>query len=505
MYDLVVLGGGSAGLRVAQAAARLGARVALVERAARGGQCASSAAVASKALVAAAHVAHVVRGAGRFGIRTALPAIDFPAVMARARAVAAEAAQGGSDESLRDQGIQVVHGTPAFEAYDTVVVDGTTRLNAQRFVIATGSRPAIPPIAGLAEAGALDSSAIWSLDALPPELVVLGAGATGIELAQAFARLGSKVIVLSDMGAILPREDPEVSARVQAVLAAEGIGVRTNVEITQVGLRNGQKVCSVRDRSTGATSEVAGTHLLVAAGRLANVEGLHLENVGVHASPEHGIEVDEYLQTRSTRILAIGDVVQGQPFTHAAERQAALAVQTAVLRMPRKIDYAAMPWVTYTDPEVATVGLTEAEANRQHAEVRVLRCELCEADRSRIEGCTDGFAKVVANPAGKILGATVVGPEAALVLQEVVLAMEHGVTLQNIADTFHTYPTYAGLIHRLACEFVAGRVETSLVHKAIRWYFGFQPRTAPGDEPATTAAASSEHTQPVGHTVGHDH
>jgi pyruvate/2-oxoglutarate dehydrogenase complex dihydrolipoamide dehydrogenase (E3) component len=504
MYDLVVLGAGSGGLKVALGAARLGAKVALVEKNAPVGGYTQSAALPSKALFAAARLAHAIRGADRFGLRVGPPAIDYPAVMARVRAVF-DSGRGWSDESLRSQGIEVVHGAAAFEAYDTVVIDGTTRLNAQRFVIATGSSPAAPPISGLAEAGALDSRSIWGLDALPPELVVLSAEAVGIEFAQAYARLGSKVTVLTGTASILPREDADVSSRAQAVLEAEGIVFRTNVEVTHVAVQGGRRVCTVRDRSSAEMIEVSGTHLFVAAGRLANVEGLNLDAVGVHATPEQGIEVDEYLQTRSTRILAIGDVVLGYPFTHAAERQAAIAVQNAVLRIPRKIDYAAMPWATFIDPEIASVGLTEAEAAQQNPEFRVLRAELSESDRARIDGRTEGFAKLLASPAGKILGATIIGPDATLAIQELVLAVEHGLTLRHIAETFHTYPTYASLVGRLASEFAAARSETSLVHKAVRWFHGYQQRSGPDDGGTASGAESADLSQSAGHANGHGH
>ena len=397
-----------------------------------------------------------------------------------------------------------MHGTPVFEAYDTVLVDGQTRIHAQRFVIATGSRPAIPAIPGLAESGALDEDSFWGLDILPPELLILGGEATAIEFAQALGRLGSKVTVLAGTPTILRQEDDEVSGRVKTVLAAEGIGFRTNVEITRVVVKEGRTVCTVRDKASGATSDVSGTHLLVATGRLANVEGLNLDAVGVHGDAVHGIEVDEYLQTHSTRILAVGDVLPGLASPCAVGRQAAVAVQNAVLRIPRKIDYSALPRTTFCDPEVASVGLTESEANKQHPEVRVLRAELTETARARIDGRTSGIARVLATPSGKILGATVVGPEAALVLQELVLAIEHGVSLQEIAETFHPYPTYADLVHRLAEEFAAQRLDASLVHKALRWFHGYQPRHGK-DSGAAQESPASDHAEPVGKTDGHGH
>jgi pyruvate/2-oxoglutarate dehydrogenase complex dihydrolipoamide dehydrogenase (E3) component len=513
MYDLVVIGGGPGGLSVATAGARLGARVALVEKHALGGECTHTACVPSKALLEAARLAHQIRGAAGYGLRVVGPEVDFAAVMGRVRAVVTEFGGTGTGDSLRARGIDVFLGTPSFEAYDTVVIDGRTRLNAQRFVIATGSRAAVPAIAGLAEVGYLDNNSIWGLDALPAELVILGAGPTGIEFAQAFTRLGSKVSVVCDSTDILPGEDPEVSVRVQALLAAEGIEFRTGVAVTGVARRDGRIVCTMKGQGEGpgggAPVEVSGTHLLVAAGRLANVEGLNLEGVGIHADPVHGIEVDEYLQTHSSRIYAIGDVLQKHDFTHSAEREAAIVVQNTLLRIPRKIDYSALPWATFIDPEVATVGLTEAAARAQNPEVRVLRAELSEADRARIEGHTDGFAKVMVAPSGKILGATIFSPEAALVLQEFVLAMEHGLTLQDIAETVHPYPTYAGLAKRLANEFLVSRREASPVQRALRWFRGYQVRT--GDEAVTAASGVADsapghgHGAPAGQTNGHGH
>jgi pyruvate/2-oxoglutarate dehydrogenase complex dihydrolipoamide dehydrogenase (E3) component len=508
MYDLVVLGGGPGGLSVATAAARAGAMVALVEKKALGGECTHVACVPSKALIAAARAAQQVRNVHLFGLRAELLGVDFAAVMARVRAVVSEFAGGGSGDSLRARGIDVYHGSPAFEAYDTVVIDGATRLNAHRFVIATGSRPAVPTIPGLAESGYLDNRSIWEIDALPKELLILGAGPSGLEFAQAFARLGSKVTVLSDDSRILPREDPEVSERVQTLLSADPIAFHNDVEVTRVARTEGRVTCSVRNKATGKSDEVSGTHLLVAVGRLANVDGLNLDAAGVHADSERGIEVDEYLQTRSTRIFAMGDVLQKHQFTHAAEREADVVFQNAVVRIPRKINYSALPWATFIDPEVATVGLDEATARAIHPEVLVFRAELTESDRAQIEGRTEGFAKVLATPAGKILGATIVGPEAALMLQEFVVAMEHGLTLEDLARTTHIYPTYAGLAHKLAAEYVATRHESSLVRKAVRWFHGYGDRGRARDAGANDSAAHDPghgHKEPAGHSNGHGH
>jgi pyruvate/2-oxoglutarate dehydrogenase complex dihydrolipoamide dehydrogenase (E3) component len=370
-------------------------------------------------------------------------------------------------------------------------------------VIATGSRPRVPKIPGLAEAGYLTNVTVWDLNERPETLVVLGAGPVGVEFAQAFARLGSKVKVLTETRHILPREDPEVSDRVEALLAAEGLIIKTGVEITRVFVRDGQKVLACKDQATKDTFETAGSHILVATGRLANIDGLNLHHIGIHADPHEGIAVDEYLQTRFQRVYAIGDVLARHEFTHAAEREAAVAFQNAVLRLPKKIDYSALPWATFIEPEVATVGLSEAAAREQHTEVRVFRAEFADLDRARIDGQTEGFAKVVATPAGMILGVTIVGAAAAMILQEFVLAMEHGLRLGDIASTVHPYPTYAGLAHKLANQFVATRLERGFVQTALRWLYGYQPRT--GANGGATEPQASEPAEPADHAHADQH
>lgn len=472
MYDLVVLGGGSGGLNVATAAAAVGARVALVEKDKLGGECTHSACVPSKALVRAARVVHEARGAAAFGVDLGVPKVDFGAVMARIRGVVAGFAGSDSGESLRAKGIDVFRGSPAFRAYDTVVV-GPTTLNAHRFVVATGSRPATPAIPGLEEVGTLDNRSIWDLETLPETLLIVGAGPVGLEFGQSLARLGTKVTILGEAPQILPKEDPEIAAIVQRTLEAEGIIFHLGVEITGVA-RRGEKSL-VKFRRGGETFEATRDKILVAAGRLANIEGLDLGNVGIHATPEHGIPVDDHLQTSARQIYAIGDVIGHHMWTHAAEREASTVFQNAVLKLSKKVDYATIPWATFTDPEVATVGLNEAAARLDHPDARVFRAEYGELDRARIDGKTTGMAKVVATPGGKILGATIAGEGAADALQEFVLAMQHGLTLADLAETVHPYPTYVGIARKLANQYMATKLEKGSVQTALRWVYGFKP------------------------------
>jgi pyruvate/2-oxoglutarate dehydrogenase complex dihydrolipoamide dehydrogenase (E3) component len=345
-------------------------------------------------------------------------------------------------------------------------------------VIATGSRPTVPDIPGLAESGYLDNVSIWSLEQLPQSLIVIGAGPSGLEFAQSFARLGSTVTVLADSPGVLPQEDPEASEAVARFLTAEGLTIKTGVQITKVEVRDGLKVCRFSEPGTDRFSEAAAAAILVAAGRLAAVEGLNLEAVGVHGDARHGIEVDEFLQTNAPRVFAIGDVLQRHQYTHAAEREAAVAFQNAVLRIRKKMDYTTLPRATFVDPEVAAVGITEAQARAEERDFRVFRANFAEIDRARIDGRPDGFAKVVTTPSGKILGATVVGEDASMILHEFVLAMERGLGLGDIASAVHIYPTYGGVARNLGNQFLATRLERGYVQTALRLFYGFSPRVA---------------------------
>ncbi|MFI5456184.1 MAG: dihydrolipoyl dehydrogenase family protein [Isosphaerales bacterium] len=496
MYDLVVIGAGSGGLNVAGAAATVGAKVALIEKTKPGGAGSIAACLPSKGLVQVAKLAHQAGRAARLGVGTGPVQIDFAAVMSHVRDVVADFARGESVEVLRAKGIDVYHGSASFEAYDTVQVDLSTRISGHRFVIATGSRPAVPAIPGLTEAGCLDDHSLWSLATLPESLIVIGPEPRGIEFAQCFARLGTKVTLLTDSPRILPQEDPEASELLTRLLTGEGLAIRTGVEVTKVEVRAGQKVCTFRDAASGLTGESAGAAILLAAGRLANVESLNLEAVGIHGDAHHGIEVDDYLQTHSTRVYAIGDVLLRHPYTHVALREAAVAFQNAVLRIKKKIDYTRLPRGTFVDPEVAAVGITEEQARAEQRPARVYRVTFAEIDRARIDGLTDGFAKVVTTPSGKILGATVVGEDAGMILQELVLAMERNLSLGDLAAAVPIYPTYAGVVRQLADQHRATRLESSYVQTALKLFYGFLPRVAAGNgaaEPQTEPHVPAEH------------
>ncbi len=477
-YDLMVLGGGSGGLNVAGAAAAVGAKVALVERFRLGGECTFTACVPSKGLIEAARIAHQARLAGGFGIRIPPPEVDFPAVMARVRSVVDGFAGSDSDEVMRARGIEVIHGSPRFTAYDTVEVDGVP-VHARRFVIATGSRPAVPAIPGLAEVGYLDNVSIWDLTQVPRELVVLGGGASGIEFGQSLARLGARVTILQSGPRLMPREDAEAGERLQAALEREGLRILTRADVLGVERRDGRIRLRLQAGPLGARADLETEAILVATGRLANVEGLNLEAIGIATDPVGGIPVDDSLRTSAPNVWAVGDVIGRERFTHAAERQAAVAFQNAVLRVPKRYDATAIPRSLFSDPELASVGLTEAQALAASPGARVFRVEMADIDRARIDGQTEGFAKVFATASGRVLGAVILGPQASLVIHEFAIAMERGLTLGHLAEIVHVYPTVAGLVRKLGNQFSATRLDRPSVQRALRWVYGFDPVPRP--------------------------
>jgi pyruvate/2-oxoglutarate dehydrogenase complex dihydrolipoamide dehydrogenase (E3) component len=505
MYDLVVIGEGAGGLRAATAAAAVGARVAMIEKRRTDGAPGVYGAVASKALVQAARVLRQAREAGSFGIETGRLAVDFHLIMTRAREVANSVAARDGERLSRTPNIDLFVGTAAFDAYDTVVVDGDQHVVGRRFVIATGSRPSLPEAKGLKEVGCLDTQSLWGLAKVPRSLVVIGSGAVALELAQVFARFGSEVTVLADSPQVLPGEDADAAAMVERSLTSEGVMIKTGATLVSVERRGDQKACIYQNARGGSVAEALGAEILVASGRLANVEGLNLEAVGVHADPLHGVVVDDCLQTDATRIFALGDVLLRHEFVHSAEREADVVFENAVLRRRRKIRYDALPRAAFIDPEFAAVGLTAARAVAEGRPHRVVRVEYVDVDRAWIDGRTEGFAKLVVTPSGKVLGATVVGQEASLVVQELALAIESKLSLSRLADCVPIYPTYASIVKRAADQFRASRFDRGILRSALRLFYGFEPPVEATEteavlvepEPGPAEATNTEHS--------HDH
>lgn len=446
-YDnnLVVIGGGSAGLIAAYIAATVRAKVALVEEARMGGDCLNTGCVPSKALISAARVAHQFRTADRFGIEAVEPVVDFPAVLAHVRRAIDTIAPKDSMARYRTLGVDCVAGRGRVVDPHHVEVAGQV-LSTRSIVIATGARPFVPPIPGLAEVGPLTSDDVWTLEALPRRLLVLGGGPIGCELAQSFARLGAAVTLVDLEPRLLPREDPEVGEFVAGIMRREGVDVRLGHRALRV--EPAAKPGAGRLVAQSAAGEVSMEfdRILVAVGRRPTTEGLGLEALGIAAGPNGALLVDDYLRTGCRNVFACGDVTGPYQFTHMASHQAWFASVNALFGWLRKfrVNYSVVPWVTYTDPEVARVGLSEEEARRAGIGVEVTRYGFDDLDRSIAEASAEGWVKVLTRPGSdRILGATIVGSHAGELLAEYVLAMTHGLGLKRIMGTIHVYPTLA--------------------------------------------------------------
>lgn len=438
-YDLVVLGGGAAGLVASVTAAAAGARVVLVEEGEQpGGDCLFTGCVPSKSLIASAKLAHSMRTAGELGLPPSQPEIDFARVMQRVQRVIGQAARPDTPESLERKGVEVVRARGRF-AGPGLVRAGGRDLPYRAAVIATGSVPALPPIPGLREFGALTSETVWELRQRPERLAVLGGGPVGVELAQAFGRLGSRVAILESSDELLPREESEAGRFVAGVLGSEGVAVHT-----------GARVESVERDGDGAGRLVAGDlsveydRLLVALGRSHSTQDLGLETVGVEVADDGSVKVDDRLRTSGDRIWAAGDVVGQLYFTHVAGLHGLTAMANALFRARRGIDGQTVPWVTFSDPEVARVGLTEEQAReRLGGEPVVLRHDLADSDRALTAGQPHGFAKLVADRRGRLLGATVVAPTAGESIAELTGLVAGRGKVGSLSQTVHAYPTFS--------------------------------------------------------------
>ena len=471
MYDLTIIGGGSAGLVLAVAGAKLGKRTALVEKHRIGGDCLWTGCVPSKALLKAAKVANYIRNAEKYGIGVQGNAPDWQHVMDYVRdtqRVIEE--EHDNPERFREMGVDVIFGDGHFEASDTFVVadteSGETRpLESKKFVISTGSRPVAPSIPGLETCDYLDSETVWELEEFPKRLLVVGAGPIGIELGQAFHRLGADVTIAQRSGRILTKEDVDVSEQMLRYLREEGITIRLNTNIVQVVQHQESTNVTFSDTENGTTEEMF-DKILIAAGRAPNVEGLGLDKIGVQVG-SRGIEVNNRLQTRVRNIYAAGDVIGHYLFTHVAAFQAQLLLRNIFFPLSNAINYGVVPWTTFCDPEVARCGLTEAEAREKHGDVDVFTLDQHDVDRAVAEGETHGFSKVIATRwTGKILGVHLVGANAGEVVHEYVLAMQQGIPLRKLSGMIHVYPTHSSSTWRVAGKWFS---ESTLIRTLRRF------------------------------------
>jgi len=477
-YHLVVIGAGTAGLVTAAGAAGLGARVALVERHLMGGDCLNTGCVPSKAILRSAHIAAELRDAARFGVRVeGAVQVDFSAVMERMRRIRADISPADSAERFaRECGVDVFFGDAHFTGADSIDVGGATLL-FHRAVIATGARAATLPIDGLKAAGYLTNETVFSLPALPRRLAVVGGGPIGCELAQAFRAFGSEVTVIEATSQILGREDADAAQLLQARMTAEGVQFKLAAKLVRVALERGEKSLTIE--INGAVESIAADEILLAVGRKPNVEGLGLETAGVAFSATKGVQVNDALQTTNPRIYAAGDVCMAQKFTHAADFAARIVIQNALFSGGRvgrkKLSALTIPWCTYTQPEVAHVGLYESEAQARGIDAQTFVQNFTHVDRALTDGDEEGFVKVLAERrSGRILGATIVARHAGDLISEITLAMTKGVTLGGIAGVIHPYPTQADAIRRIGDQFNRTRVTPAvknLFARYLAWRF----------------------------------
>jgi pyruvate/2-oxoglutarate dehydrogenase complex dihydrolipoamide dehydrogenase (E3) component len=461
IYDLAIIGAGSGGLSVAAAAAQFGQKVILFEKGKMGGDCLNYGCIPSKALIAAAKQAHAFRTAGKYGISTVEPKIDFKKVHAYVQSVIAAIEPNDSVERFEKLGVKVVLSEARFlDAKSVETKDG--KFSAKRFVIATGSRAAVPPIPGLASVPYFTNETIFENTKLPKHLVIIGGGAIGVELAQAHRRLGSAVTVIEAFEP-LAKDDPELADIVIKSLRADGVKILARTTIKRISKSKAGIVIE-----TEGQGKIVGSHLLVATGRVANVDGLDLEAAGV-AYTAKGVTVDRGLRSSQRHIYAIGDVAGGLQFTHVANYHAGLVIRNAMFRLPVRNRTDIIPHVTFTDPELAQVGLTEAGAVEQFgSSVRVVRLPFHDNDRAQTEGKTAGLIKAVIGKRGEILGVGIVGAQAGELIQPWALTMTEGLKVTSIASMVAPYPTLGDINRRVAVNYFSGLATNPWVRRVIR-------------------------------------
>ena len=462
--DLCVIGAGAGGLSVAAGAARLGVPVVLIEKGEMGGDCLNAGCVPSKTLIASAAIAQAMRDAARFGVHAVEPRVEWPAVQKRIKQTIAAIAPNDSQARYEAMGVRLIRAAARFTNGRTLEAGGVT-VRARRFVLATGSAPAVPPIHGLEFVRYLTNETIFDIDVLPRRLVIVGGGAVGIEMAQAFRRLGSETIVIEAQKA-LAREDSELAAVALDALRREG-----------VDLREGKTIARIEPRTEGVRVVLAGheieetvdgTHLLIATGRKPNVDNLGLEAAGVNFD-HSGVSVGSNLRTSNRRIYAVGDVAGLAQLTAAANYHAGLVLRQTLFRLPARPHHEFVPRVTYTDPEVAWVGLSEEEARARHRKIRILRWSLAENDRARAEGAMDGHIKAVTARDGRVLGCGIVGRGAGDLIAPWSLALSKGLMAQDMANAIFAYPTLSEVSRRASFGVYADKLENPWVKSLLRF------------------------------------
>ncbi|BDS08361.1 mercuric reductase [Oceaniferula spumae] len=474
MYNLVVIGAGPCGLIASAGASGLGAKVALIERHAMGGDCLNVGCVPSKGVIRAARAAAQASRSAEFGVLSSEPEIDFTKAMNRMRELRAGISHvDGVERYQKELGVDVFLGEASFSSENTIKVDGKT-LHFKKALIATGARAARIPVPGLWESGAHTNETIFSITELPKRLAVIGGGPIGAELSQAFARFGSEVYVFDNSDQILNREDQDAAEIVQKALVNDGVQLRCGTEIKKVTTEGDEKIIHYDDDS-GQMQELRIDSILVAVGRAPNIEGLNLEKAGI-TYHKRGIEVDDNLRTANKNIFAAGDVAMKFQFTHTADAAARMVIQNALFHGRKKLSDLVIPWCTYTEPEIAHVGMYQADAKDQGIETDTYVQELDDVDRAILDGETEGFVKVLTKKgSSEILGATIVAAHAGDMISELTLAITHGIGLDKIASTIHPYPTQAEAIKKVADSYSRTKLTpfiSKLFKKWLAWSRG---------------------------------
>ena len=462
--DICVIGAGSGGLSVAAAAAQLGTSVVLIERGKMGGDCLNYGCVPSKAMIAAGKRAHTIRTHEALGVRSTRPQVDFAEVHDHVHRTIAAIAPNDSVERFTGLGVRVIQAEGRFKD-DRTVEAGGHEIQARRFVIATGSSPTLPPIEGIEEVPHFTNETIFDNTDRIGHLLVVGGGPIGMELAQAHGRLGAEVTVLEAFTA-LGKDDPELTAVVLDAVRREGVTVLEGIRIERI--ERGPFGVSAHIAINGQQSRIDGSHLLVAAGRRPNIDGLNLEAAGIDYE-RTGIKVSRGLKTSNVRVYAIGDVAGGLQFTHVANYHAGLVIRNALFRMPVKVNPDIVPWVTFTEPELAHVGLTEEEAKTRHGRIRILRWPYVENDRAQAEGLTTGFVKVITTKRGRILGASIVGEHAGELIQMWVLAITRKMKIGALTSIISPYPTLSEINKRVAYTYYLPSLTNPMIRRIIGW------------------------------------
>ncbi len=466
--DICVIGAGSGGLSVAAAAAQLGVSVVLIEKGKMGGDCLNYGCIPSKAMIAAAKQAKLMSSGEKFGIKAEEATVNFKKVHDHIHGVIASIAPTDSVERFTGMGVKVIEAEGKFKDARTVVA-GDYEIRARRFVVSTGSSAGIPPISGLEDVAYLTNETIFDNTRKPAHLIIIGGGPIGMELAQAHRRLGAEVTVL-EMFAPLAKDDPELTAIVLDQVQRDGVTIRSGIAVKHVA-KHGKGI-RVTIEADGKPEDINGSHLLVAAGRKPNVSGLNLEDAGIKYSPR-GIEVNKKLKTSNKKVYAIGDVTGSLQFTHMANYHAGIVIRSAIFRLPAKVNTDIVPWVTYTDPELAHVGLDEVAARERFGPIKVLRWPYAENDRASAERKTDGLVKVITTPKGKIVGASIVGASAGELLQPWVLAITKGLKISVMTSIIVPYPTLSEINKRVSYGFYTDKLSNPWLRRVIKFLARF--------------------------------